>query len=174
MSELLGVKVERVGKTKQIIMTVKDIHSDANNVRMINDQYNGKYWNKMGYSDFLVHLLLEGADYYNLGIPEFIKEYERAYHLQENENLDDFDEDDTYEFTAELLSAYLDDEALEVFIESSEVLEIRPTDFWEHYTGGDYDDSELPYVKFKVTFKSELWAEKFDNSSFETPYDITQ
>lgn len=118
----------------------------------------------------MMAILVDGSDYYNAGIPEFNKEYSRALHLLEEGNLDDFNEDDNYEFTDE--ESCVEPEIVESFIESSEILELKPNDFWKGWNGEDYEDDELPTVKVKVTLKDERWAEKFDGTEWDSVFSI--
>lgn len=171
MSELLKVSVERIEKSNSVIITVMDIKDDSENIRMIDDEQ--KMCQKApDLTYFMMGLLVDGSDGYNLEIADFLKEYKRELYRVENETLDGFDEDREYRFTEAENPIY--DEIVEHFIESTEMVELKPNEFWKNYVGGDYDEEELPYVKVKVTLKEEKWAEKFDGGWWTTAFDITQ
>lgn len=170
MSSLIDVNIKRVDK-RQLMIRIRDIQSEANNVGMIEEDRE-EYEEAPGISPFMLGLLLEGADGYHGEIPEFITAFKRAEHLYEEGTLEGFDESELIEY----IEPYSvdDEELLEQFIESSEIVELVNNDFWDNYEGGDFDEEELPYVKVRVTLKEEKWAARFDGVYYETAFDITQ
>lgn len=174
MSELLGINIEKSDEKGQIIMTIRDIHPDANNVDSIYGFPTKPGEKVLDRAGFIIALLLEGADYYRGSIPGFIQEYERAKHLLRTGDLEGFDESKVYKFVSGDVATVDDDEIIETLLESSEIIERCPNNFWDKWKGEDYEVEQLPYARVKVTFKNAEWADKFDGLYFETAFDIHQ
>lgn len=170
MSEMLKVSIKRVDSSSSLIIKVIDIHPDVYNSRAVEDDRED-YETGLGISPFILGTLLEAADGDHGEIPEFIKEFSRAEHLLDNGNLDDFDENGLYDYCD--IYSVDEEELLEQFIESSEIVELCTNDFWENWDGEEYEEDELPYVTVKVNLKEEKWAEKFDGIEYETAFEIT-
>lgn len=171
MSSLLKITTENSEKTNTIIITVIDIHDCAGNVQMISDDQGS-----MGFDEnityFMMCLLLDGSDFIHLKIPDFYKECKRMIHQIDHGTVEGFNEKGNYDFVDDPNPTH--DEVIEHFIESTKIIELRPNDFWENYTGGDYSEEDLPYVKVEVTLKDEKWVKAFAGRWWETPFDITQ
>ncbi len=65
-------------------------------------------------------------------------------------------------------------EVVDAFIEHTEIIELKDSDFWDNYSVGDRIEELLPRALFRVTFKNARHAEIFDNIKWETAFDITQ
>lgn len=172
MSELLEVSIKKVAE-KELVVRVRDIHPNANNVKKIENNRE-RYAAPHGLSPFMLGLLLNGADGYKGKIPDFIKTFEKAEYLIYEGSLDNFDESRSYEH----IDAYcVDDERVFMqFIEGSEIIEVGNADFWNPDEEDDleYRYEDCPYVKVRVTLKEERWADAFDGLEFTTAFDITQ
>lgn len=170
MSEMLKVSIKRLDSSSSLIVKVIDIHPDVYNSQAVEDDRED-YETGVGISPFMMGTLLEAADGDHGEMPEFIKEFKRAEHLFDNGNLDDFVEDDEYNYCD--IYSVTEEELLAQFIESSQIIELCTNDFWESWDGADYKDEELPYVAIKVSLKNEEWAELFDGIEYETAFEIT-
>lgn len=166
---LLEIGIDRIENRAELIIEVIDIHPDARNINIILRDRES-YESELGLAPFVMGLLLSGAD--NRRVPAFIKEFEKREHLSSHGNLEDFDENEEFNYT-EAHTVY-DEKIINHFIVKTELVELIPTDFWENYHGQEYDYDELPTAKIRVTLKSDLFAEKFDGLSWQTAYDITQ
>ncbi len=171
MSELIKVRIKRVVGKPVLRMTIKDVHPDAHNVKILLDERE-KYQSGPNLSAFVLALLYdytrEKTD------SEFIKEYVKTWYKTKYGNLEAFDEKQALNSMPSMPSCTRASELVEEFIKNTEIVELNDSDFWDHYDGGDLIEERLPTAVIQISLKNARYAALFDNVEWETAFDITQ
>lgn len=177
MSELLKVAVKKAENKTEIIMTIKDIHPDSGNIQIMLDDRE-EYQSGLCLAKYALGLLWDRED--GSEDSEFIKEYNKAWYLVENGDLEGFeemDESDDYIMAKpeDIMPSCeaQEDEVVEAIVENAEIVELKDGDFWDNYTGQEVNEAELPTAVIRVKFKNPRLAELFDGEEWETSFDIT-